>query len=1209
MPRWKKYTLITVASIFGLLLLSMLIVPWQIKAQGSKWFAENTTRRLTIEKAFFNPFALTVEVKGVSLTEQQSSETFVSLDRLMLSASSRSLLDFAVIFDRVELDAPYANIELLGKQEFNFSDFTRLGDGKPQPPQAESSEPLLFSFNNIVITAGQIDFTDQTSPKKSQHQISELNLSVPFVGNVSYLTDEYVEPQLSLLLNGSEISAIGQLKPFHQSLETSLSLVLNEVDLAFYAFHSPVPLPVDLKTGVLDTQIDLSYRISASEQPKLLLGGELALSDIDIRQLTGENLFRMPTLILDLDWADLMQQDFNIFSLDIYAPEFFVNRAANGAWNFQQLATANHEIRDVAVEDEPAGNQTAALPLLIIEQVALFNGKIHYQDEYPLGGFSEEIGAINLQLDNLSTHMDELTELALNLRSAREMSVSLNGRVGLNPLTADLALLLNGFQLKPHYPFVSDLLTRPLEGSLNLATTINFGPETSLKTEQMQLALHQLKVPFTEQDYFTLKDLSMTGGSFDLQQQLLKIGNISLIGGDLQASRDGDGALSPLALLRDRTDQSEATAAQPSNEPVTVELPWQKNATQVDINNFKLQLDKIALEDFDLQFTDNSLVRKPQLKVADLMISLADLAYPESQLSPFKVDAKLGKKGSVALSGNLAHSPLRVQAQTQVNALALADFNNFLPEKVKVSLKDGKLYTNMAVKLLETPEALTGNFAGSVTVSDFNLRDPLIEGELLAWENLNLTGIKGDIAPFKLGIKDVSLNKYLAKIQIDSEGRVNLANVTATEETEVEEAIVTEEEQEPVEVAAEEPAASGPPADIRIDALTLQGGTVSFTDRSMPNIFSATMYKLGGRVTGMASDEQMLADVDLRGELENHSPLTIVGKLNPLSKDLYADLTISFKDIDLAPMTPYSGTYLGYAIDKGKLYLDLSYHIEHQKIKAKNKIVIDQFTFGDSVKSDKATTLPVSLAIALLKDRNDEIHLDVPISGDMSDPSFSITGTIFTVLKNLLVKAATAPFSLLASMLGGGGEDFSTIAFASGMARLDEKQSETLAKLAEMLAKRPSLTLEISAYADGDKDPEAYRKDQLQQKMIEAKWLELKEAGQAPESRDLVSISPEDYPVYLLEVYKDADFPRPRNFVGMLKNLPETEMEKLLLANIRADGAEMQALAQSRAQLVRDQLIAANEAIKPRIFLKSVDIYQQPEKGPASRVEFRISSK
>jgi len=1203
MPRWKKYSLITIGTIIGLLLLSMLIVPWQIKVQGSKWFAENTTRTLTIEKAFFNPFALTVEVKGVTLTEQQSSQPFVAFDRLMISGSVRSLIDLALILDRVELDAPYVNIELLGKQEFNFSDFTHLRDDQPEPVAEEPSQPLLFSLNNIIIDGGAIDFTDQTSPKKSKHQITELSLSVPFVGNVPYLTDEYVEPQLRLLLNGSEVSATGHLKPFHESLETSLSLGLNDIDLAFYAFHSPVPLPIEVKSGTLDTEINLIYRISSDEQPKLLLRGELALSDIDLRELDDDPLFLLPTLILELDSSDLMQQNFNLLSLDIYEPEIYVRRNTDGLWNFQQLlppAAEGESAEPVEVDSEMEG-QEFDLPLVAIEAVALFNGKLHFDDQLPTGGVREELHDINLRLQEVSTQYDQKTALEFWLATDRQLTTSIKGNFGINPPTAGIDLLVNGVPLEPYYPYVAEILTAPVAGTLNMAGTVNYTADGNLLLEHGQVALHELKVPFDGNDEFTLADLTLSGGSFDLQGQQAGLATVKLAGGNLSATRFADGSVSPLKLLR-----AQSTAEE---QPETEEPPA---AEEESGPAFAVAVGQFDLNDFNLHFTDASLPKKPQVKVDQLTVSLSDLAYPDSAQSPFKIAAKVGKKGNLALSGQLAHSPLRLKANAQVKSLALADFNDFLPENVKVSLRDGKFHTRMAVTLAETSEALTGSFGGDLSVSDFNLRDPLGEGELLAWENLNLDGIKGEIAPFKLVIKEVALSQYLAKIQIDPEGRVNLSNVTAAEEME-ETATEAEKVEEPevVAVAVEDAVVDDtPPADIRIDALTLQGGTVSFIDRSMPNTFSATMYKLGGRVTGMASDEEMQADVDLRGELENHSPLTITGKLNPLSKDLYADLTIKFKDIDLAPMTPYSGTYLGKVIDKGKLYLDLSYQIEHQKITADNKIMIDQFTLGDPVKSDKATSLPIGLAIALLKDTNDEIHLDVPISGDLNDPSFSIMGTIFTVLKNLLVKAATAPFSLLTGMLGGGGgDDFTNLAFDSGIARLDEAQLETLDKLAGMLEKRPALILELSAFADPAKDPEAYRKDQLMQKMLAVKRQELKDDDAPAEVLDAVVISAEEYPVYLLEAYKLAEFPRPRNFVGMLQTLPDEEMEKLLLANIRVDDEVLQTLAQNRALAVRDALISKHEGIKPQIFQKTVDPYLEPEKGPASRVEFNITTK
>jgi len=1191
MPRWTKITLISVAVIFALLLLSMLVVPWQIKKQGSAWVAANTERTLSIEKVFFNPFALTLEVSGVNLTEQKSEQPFVTFDRLMLSVAFRSIIDQAIILDRVELDNPFVNIELLGKQEFNFSDFTRIGSDKPKPPSAEPAKPFYFSLNNIILTHGSIDFTDQTSEKKSQHKIREFDLSVPFVGNIPYLTDQYVQPQLSMLLNGSLFKANGQLKPFNDSLETNLYLTLSNVDLSFYAFHSPVPLPIEVKQGILDCELDLAYRISSTEEPKLHLGGELALSDIDLRELNGRKLFSMPTLVLDLDWADLFKQDINLTSLDIYNPQLYIDRDNSGQWNFQrilkQLDSSQTKEPKTDVEETTASDN---LPLLFIEKLALQDGMIHFRDDFVNGGFSEKISAINLELNEFSTHPAQKTITKFNLQTSRDLTLEITGTFGISPSTAILNLTAGTLLLEPLSPYLESFLTAPVTGILGLSGQLIYTQEGSLQLRHGELSLQNLHVPFYQKDHFTLSTLSISDSTIDLQKRQIDLGTISLLDGDVRVSRLADGSISPLKLLKEQPEMKTITEKRTlENAAPNSELPW-----NISVGNFDLQK-------FKLLFTDHVPSKHPQIKISRFDAHAKELTYPTAGKSPFSLAVKIGQKGAVDVAGTVIHTPLQLETDIQISDFSLADFNDFIPDNINLNLKSGKISSHMTLALKQQEEGLTGHFSGKSNLSDFNLRDPLGDGKFLAWENLNVDGIQGEIDPFALQIKEVALSNYQANIQITKDGRINLTSITA------EKADEEKKEVESKDVIAEENIV--PPPDIRIDALTLQGGTVSFIDRSMISTFNTTMYELGGRVTGMSSDEQMQADVDLRGQLESHSPLTITGKINPLSKNLFADLTISFKDIDLTPMTPYSGTFLGYAIGKGKLYLDLNYHIEDHKIKATNKIMIDQFTLGDTIESDKATSLPIGLAIALLKDSNEEIHLDVPIYGDLEDPSFSIAGVVFTVIKNLIVKAATSPFSLLSAMLGSGNEDFTSITFTSGLATIDENQLKKLQGLAEMLAQRPSLNLEISAFADKKNDPESYRQEQLRQMLVAAKWRELEEAGNTPESKDEIVISEEEYPDVILTVYKQADFPRPKNFIGMLKKLPVEEMEKLLLANILAGEEQITALTKARTQAVRSALIATNEKIKERIFLTQSDMYQLPEEGPASRVEFTISAK
>ena len=416
---------------------------------------------------------------------------------------------------------------------------------------------------------------------------------------------------------------------------------------------------------------------------------------------------------------------------------------------------------------------------------------------------------------------------------------------------------------------------------------------------------------------------------------------------------------------------------------------------------------------------------------------------------------------------------------------------------------------------------------------------------------------------------------------------------------------------QPAKSAAAAPAAAPQPSPVSVDAITLQGGTLDFTDQHMKTPFSTTFFNLGGRVSGLSSQSTKMADVDLRGNLENHSPLSITGTVNPLRGDLFLDLKVSFNDIELSPFTPYSNTYLGYDVDKGKLFLDLTYHIEKKTLSSQNKVFIDQFTFGKGVESDKATKLPVRLAIALLKDRKGEIHLDLPVTGQTDDPKFNVWKVVLQILKNLLVKAATSPFTLLSSMFGGG-HDFSAVAFAPGSDQLAKAEQDKLTKFALALKDRPALNLEISGFVDRDRDPEGYRNELLLKKMKGEKFRTLVKAGKTTpgQTQDSTVILPDESHTYLKAVYLKEKFPKPRNALGMVKDLPDPEMKKLLLTHTVVGENELQALARERAETVKAFLQTQGGIPAERLFEKNADIFKTVKEGSTgSRVEFGASVK
>jgi len=497
-----------------------------------------------------------------------------------------------------------------------------------------------------------------------------------------------------------------------------------------------------------------------------------------------------------------------------------------------------------------------------------------------------------------------------------------------------------------------------------------------------------------------------------------------------------------------------------------------------------------------------------------------------------------------------------------------------------------------------------GTFKGNAGVRSFHAVDSVAEEDLLKWESLQLDDIRGNLEPFSLALREIALNGVYSRIIIRKNGTLNLQNLVQKNESKsVDKASDKPAQQQPVPAQPTPAVANN---QIRVDAVTIQGGTLSFVDNHLPQLFATTFYNLGGRISGLSSEESKFADVDLRGNLESHSPLQITGKINPLRGDLFLDMKIAFQDIELSPITPYTGTFLGYKVEKGKLFLDLKYKIDKKKLESENRIFVDQFTFGEKVVSAKATSLPVKLALALLKDRKGEIHLDVPVTGRTDDPQFSVWRLVFQVLQNLLVKAVTSPFALLSSMVGGD-QDLSAIQFEQGQSTISPQEEKKLDALAKVLLDRPALKIELNGYVDRAKDTEAYRLELLNRKLINEKILAMSKTGKMKvgDDTDGIKVLPEEQALYMKAVYKKEKFPKPRNVIGLVKDLPADEMKKLIVTNIVIGEPELKTLARERVVAVSNHLVKNGTVPSERVFQKNDNIFKAPAKDttPGSRVE------
>lgn len=709
----------------------------------------------------------------------------------------------------------------------------------------------------------------------------------------------------------------------------------------------------------------------------------------------------------------------------------------------------------------------------------------------------------------------------------------------------------------------------------------------------------------------SLSELSLDKVAIDPERRSVTLGTITMDQIKASMHRETDGRLD-LAKLFASVPATDATAPEPPRVKEEADMPW------------TAQLGSLKLTQAVLRFEDRSLP-----DVAPMVVSPLDLTIDHIDLSgaaPLKLElrAQVNERGNLETNGSLAWLPLAVDLTVDAKDIELPALQGWAGDRLNVLLTRGALSFQGKVNA-KGAEGAAGAAGAPVKVvlngkgrlTNFNVIDKADATNLMRWRSVDITGIEFVNEPLSINAASIALADFFAHVVITPEGQLNLKYIVRHDESAASPAQAasappssTAEQKNASDASARtvtaapsqtQPAKSVP---LRIGRVVMQGGNVHFNDKFIKPNYRANLTGLAGRVGPL--DPGKPGEIDVRGAVDKIAPLKIVGKVDTLGKELYLDITASAKGIDMPDFSPYSGKYVGYAIEKGKLSVDIHYHVEKGELTAENHIFLDQLTFGEKVESPDALSIPVNLALALLKNRRGEIDVRLPVSGSINDPEFSIGGVIVKAILNLLTKAATAPLTLLGSMFGGG-EELSEISFPPGEAQIKPEAEERLQTLSKALIDRPALELEITGWADPLHDPEALKRRILERKIKAEKLSEDIKKGVTHDSLDDIELTPEEYEKYLTRAYKDAKFAKPKNVIGLTKNLPVPEMEKLMLANIDAGDTEMQELADLRAIVARDWLIEHGGIPDARIFVLAPRTEAEADgKKAGSRVEFSL---
>jgi uncharacterized protein involved in outer membrane biogenesis len=608
-------------------------------------------------------------------------------------------------------------------------------------------------------------------------------------------------------------------------------------------------------------------------------------------------------------------------------------------------------------------------------------------------------------------------------------------------------------------------------------------------------------------------------------------------------------------------------------------------------------LARLEVDGLDFRFEDLSTAPKAVQAVGGLRLLGENLGNEKGGKGRIELTGKINKRGSLKVDGSVQLVPLDLALRVETQAIPLLPLQPYFSEKVDVTLNAGQFSNKGELSLGLDEGELKAAYRGSATVGSLQAMDKANKADFLRWKSLYFGAIDFRLAPLSIGIGEIALSDFFARLVLSEQGRLNLQDIVRSAKPDTAQPVESAPPPMATGGAPQEPAAA--PVPIRIAKVTLQNGSVNFTDYFVKPNYTVNVSRLGGRVTGLSSVDGTVADLDLRGSYAKTAPVQILGKLNPLATRSFLDIKATVNGIDLTGFSPYSGKYAGYVIEKGKLSLDVAYKLENKQLTADNKVFIDQFTFGEPVESPDATKLPVNLAISLLKNNRGEIDINLPISGSLDDPQFSVGGLIVRVVVNLFVKAVTSPFALLGSMFGGG-EELSKLDFAPGRARIGEAQAKSLETLAKALGERQALKLEISGLADPEVDREGLKRVAMERLVREERRRAMSGNDEADKRGEL---SDEEYRTYLTRVYKAGKFPKPRNMIGLQKDLPVEDMEKLILANTAVRDDDVRGLARRRAENVQVWLIEQGKVAPERLFLVPP---KAGDAAPGARVDFSL---
>ena len=1016
--------------------------------------------------------------------------------------------------------------------------------------------------------------------------------------------------------------------------------------LAIYAFIGFLVLPPIVRRVAqkqISAQLDREATIESVKINPFALS--TTIRGLLIKDKDGEPFVKWDEVYVNFQLISLVSKAWTFKEISTSKPFVRVQVNKDGSFNFSDL------IAKFSTNAPAQKNPAPAKPLVLhVDKLHIGGAVAALADLTPREPFRRALGPIDITLENFRTDPDNKNPYAFNGTTDAGEKISWSGYFYLDPLRSAGELKLFNFSLNKYAPLYQDFVKLELRGG-SVAMDTKYHLEFSASNyvavvENASLALRDLRVgvPGESNSLGELTVFAVNNASADLGSHTAHIGSVTLKDGKIFLSRNHDAQINLVQLA-----QPDAQATPP--EGILFLLRSVTNAVTLLLNttnDWRASLGEVNVTNCSAQLEDWVNSRPARLNLDNISFVAKHISNVPGTNLEAELSLTWNTNGSIKIKTTAEFYPPTADVRLDLEQIDFHSLDAYLEPKLNLFVLDSKLDLHGDVHLRtpkgELPEV---KFHGDTALVDFHTVDGVMSEDLLKWDAVKLIGMDANLNPPSVAIKEIDVNNAYARFVIESNLTINLLNALRLTN-----APAAENTNETAVAAA--PPTSGtnnfPMPKITVGSIVISNTAVSFTDHSLPSDVNLAMKEVNGTISGLSSEELQHADIDLAGKADGVGPFTVTGKINPFSPTLTNTVKISLNHLDLTPVSAYAGKFAGYRIAEGKLNLDLDYEIVGKNLKLKNVITLDRFRFGEKVDSPDATHLPVRLAVSLLKDRNGQIVLDVPIEGNLNDPKLRISKVVWRVLENILVKVATSPFSLLGAAFGGASEELGYQDFAPGSAELSKAGMKKLDALAKSLVEKPALGLELSGSVDPDADREGLQRAAIDRQIKQRVWQKMSKAEQSRTNVEDIVVIPSKRPRWIEKFYSEAVAKKiitpemiaantnvaayaaelakkrePLKGAALLAQSgavekkradakkayvtklvpPPTPDEAVLMATFPVKREDLETLAAARAKTVQDYLLNNGKLDPFRLFLKQPEAGSVRGEGSRAYIEFR----